>query len=128
MLDLEKTRIIEVFAKQTDAAKHINQDPSAICVALRYKRPIGGYVWMHLDDVDVTLVDAWTCAGNELPGAAQNIRGMRLQQINATTNAVIKTFASITDVVKTMKMSPATIKRYVASQHAYNGFLWKFVE
>ena len=128
MLDLEKTRIINVFTKQTDAAKHISQEPSVICMALRYNKPIGGYAWMRLDDVDADIVDVWASAGNEIPGPAPNIKGLRVQQIDSATDAVVNTFASLTDASKTMKMSPNTIKRYVASQTAYNGFLWKFVE
>jgi hypothetical protein len=126
MMDLDKTRIIKVFLLQKDAAEFVMQDPSAICTALRFKSPIANHVWMFLGDVDENILEEWT-RHNEIPETTGNKRGVKVQQVDMKTNKLVKTFASITDVVKEMQMSPNTIKQYITSQKPYKGFIWSFV-
>jgi hypothetical protein len=127
MMDIEKTCIIKVFLKQKDAAEYVNQVPSAICTALRFKSPIANHAWAFLGDVQADILEAWT-RDNEMPEALPNKRGLQVQQIDPVTNQIIKVFASITDVVKAMQMSPKTIKQCVVTKKPYKGYLWNFVE
>lgn len=126
MLNLEKDNIEKVFQLQKDAAEYIQQQTSVICTALKYSTKVGGYYWILWDDADQELKDKYL-ENNELPQKYKTARGEKVQQLDSKTGKVIKTFPSITDVAKEMKMSVKTIKKISMDNSIYKDFKWKII-
>ena len=127
MMDIAKTKIEHVFRLQKDAADHISQHSSAMCTAIKYKSILGGHAWVLWDDVDPEIVATYMLENGTLPDPVINKRGVHVQQLDPETNTVLKTFESITDVVKELKMSAKTIKKVSDNDTTYGGFKWKIV-
>ena len=126
MLNLEKNNIIKVFQLQKDAADYIQQQKSMICTAIKYSSKVGGYFWILWDNASQELKDNYL-KNNELPDKYKTTRGAKVQQIDIKTNEIVKTFASITDVAKEMKMSVKTIKNVSIDGSIHKGFKWKIL-
>lgn len=126
MLNLEKNNIEKVFQLQKDAAEYIQQQTSVICTAIKYSSKIGGYYWILWDDASQELKDKYL-EYNELPQKYKTARGAKVQQLDSKTGEIIKTFPSITDVAKEMKMSVKTIKKISLDNSIHKGFKWKII-
>ena len=55
MLNIDKTKIINVFKLAKEAAKSISQHPSAMCSAIKYVSPLNNYYWLRWENVNVSL-------------------------------------------------------------------------
>ena len=126
MLNLERNNIEKVFQLQKDAAEYIQQQTSVICTAIKYSSKIGGYYWILWDDASQELKDKYL-EDNELPQKYKTARGAKVQQLDSKTSEIIKTFSSITDVAKEMKMSVKTIKKISLDNSIHKGFKWKII-
>jgi phage anti-repressor protein len=120
MLNIDKTKVIKVFELAKDAAKEILQHPSAMCSAIKHSSPLNGHYWLRWENVDASLQDDFL-QSNILPNKKTNVRGIKIQQLHPTTNAVIKTFASYTDIQKELKISIKKIKELVENNETYHG-------
>ena len=120
MLNIDKTKIIKVFKLSKDAAKEILQHPSAMCSAIKHSSPLNNHYWLHWENVDVLLQDAFLQL-NILPDKQPNIRGIQIKQIHPITNEIVKLFVSYTDIQKELKISVKKIKELIESNEIYKG-------
>jgi hypothetical protein len=120
MLNIDKTKVIKVFELAKDAAKEILQHPSAMCSAIKHSSPLNGHYWLRWENVDASLQHDFL-QSNILPTKKANVRGIKIQQLHPTTNEVIKTFASYTDIQKELKISIKKIKELVETNETYQG-------
>jgi hypothetical protein len=120
MLNIDKTKIIKVFKLSKDAAKEILQHPSAMCSAIKHTSPLNNHYWMHWENVDVLLQDAFLQL-NILPAKQENIRGIKIKQLHPITNEIVKLFVSYTDIQKELKISVKKIKELIESNEIYKG-------
>jgi phage anti-repressor protein len=125
MVNLERTEILRLFPTQKDAAQHVSQEPSALCVAIKFTRQLSGYYWYMYEDLDQTMKDAYL-KNNNVPDVIKTSRGVKVLQINPETNAVEKEYKSIMDVCKECAMSPKKVKEIATCEGIYKGFKWKF--
>ena len=126
-LDEQKQTILKVFETQKDAACHISQHVSAMTNAIKYDRKLSGYYFAHwkfvCDDIrDVYLKD------HELPSTTRKARGVSVEQLHPETSEIIKTHASISDVVRDFRMSAKTVKSVVNEEKIYNGYRWRLAD
>jgi hypothetical protein len=120
MLNIDKTKVIKVFELAKDAAKEILQHPSAMCSAIKHSSPLNGHYWLRWENVDASLQDDFL-QSNILPNKKANVRGIKIQQLHPTTNEIIKTFASYTEIQKELKISIKKIKELVENNETYQG-------
>jgi hypothetical protein len=126
MMNLDKTKIIQVFLLQKEAAKYCNTHTSLISNAIRYGSSAAGYYWVCWDDLDNVLQDSYL-KDNNIPIIVKKTRGSLVQKINPQTNMVECEYPSITDATKEMKMSAKTIKRSSSEDIAIGGWKWKIL-
>ena len=103
-----------------DAAREILQHPSAMCCAIKFLTVLDNHYWMHWDNVDISLQNAYLQLNN-LPIKNPNIRGIKIKQLHPITNNVIKVFDSYTDIQKELKISIKKIKELLENNETYKG-------
>lgn len=124
-LNEEKTRIINVYASQTEAASHIKCAPCSLTIALTNNTACAKTYWRMYDDCDDALKNTF----EGLLPVAQNPKtcNKRVQQIDPKTKEVIETFESKQDVCSKLCVCQKTIAKYSASGNIYKGYIWKIV-
>jgi len=120
MLNLDKTKIVKVYALSKDAAADILQHPSAICSAIKYGSALNNHYWVHLKDLSDELKEEYE-KDNPIPEKTPNIKGIKINVFNVKTNTLIKTFNSYVDINNELNISTKTIKKYMATDEPYNG-------
>jgi hypothetical protein len=109
MLNLDKTKVIQVFRLAKDAAKEILQHPSAMSTAIKHSVPLNNHYWMRWQYVDPSLKRQFL-QSSTLPNKESNPRGIKINVLKSDTNELVKTFGSFTEVQKEMKISIKTVK------------------
>ena len=120
MLNLDKTKIVKVYALSKAAAADILQHPSAICSAIKYGSVLNNHYWVHLKDLPESFNEDYK-KDNPVPEKTQNIKGIKINVFNVKTNTLIKTFNSYVDINNELNISTKTIKKYMAIDEPYNG-------
>lgn len=120
MLNIDKTKIINVFKMAKEAAKSISQHPSAMCSAIKYTSPLNNHYWFLWENVSASLRNDFL-KSNILPVIAKNIRGIKIELLHPNSNEVVKTFDSYTDVQKELKISIKKIKELIENNESYKG-------
>lgn len=120
MLNIDKTKIINVFQLAKEAAKSVSQHPSAMCCAIKYASPLNNHYWLRWEDVSVSLRNEFL-ETNTLQDRPNNIRGMKIELLHPNSNEVVKTFNSYTDVQKELRISIRKIKELIENNEIYKG-------
>ena len=126
MLNIDKTKIINVFQMAKEAAKSVSQHPSAMCTAIKYVSPLNNHYWLLWENVSVSLQNDFL-ESNILPVRHNNIRGIKIKLLHPTSNKVVRTFDSYTDVQKELKISVRKVKELIENNELYKGkYRFKF--
>jgi len=127
MLNKEKTQINNVFPSQAEAAKitGINRKQT-INEAIKKDKLVHNHFFCFYEDCSEDLKNEYLSRA-KLPNVALS-KGTRVHQIDINTRKVIKTFESISEVLKEFYMSRAVLKRSCINQEAHKGFMWQFDE
>jgi len=126
MLNMDKSKVVNVFGNQKMAAENVNQHHSAMSHAIKYNVALSGHFWRMWDELDNDLKIDYE-DNTELPVRLPLKRGVQVQQIDPDTNVIVNIFNSISDVCKLFKISPKTLKEKAAEKIAHNGFMWNIV-
>ena len=126
MLNMDKTKVINVFGNQKMAAEHLSQHHSAMSHAIKYNVVLSGHYWRMWDELDTELTVEYE-DNSELPVRLPLKRGVQVQQIDPDTNLIVNIFNSISDVCKEFKISPKTLKEKAAEKIAHNGYKWNII-
>ena len=122
MLNLNKDTVLDVYMNQKEAADAVNQCSSAICVAVKYNKLVSEHFWALWDNLNVEMQNNYLL-NNILPTKENTCsKAVRIEQIDPTTNARVKIFATIVEVCKELNIAPKTIKKYAANGETYKGF------
>ena len=128
MIDIKKTKIMEVYASQKDAAMSRNLAGfSTISRAIKEDRVSSGHYWNFFDKCSQEMRDEYL-ATRTLPEPYIKINGTSVIQINPATNEPLKTYKSITDVLKKFQMSRSSLTRASENNEIHNGFKWQIVQ
>lgn len=124
MLDLDRTRILQLFSTQREAARSVSQHASAISSAIKYATPLSGACWCMLAELDTEMVNAFK-RENNVPVTQR--RGVKVQSLDPETGAVLKEYPSIMIACKECVVSPKSIKTAAMRGAVHNGVKWKMV-
>jgi hypothetical protein len=128
MIDIKKTKIMEVYASQKDAAMSRNLAGfSTISRAIKEDRVSSGHYWSFFDKCSQEMRDEYLST-RTLPEPYIKVNGTSVIQINPSTNEHIKTYKSITDVLKKFQMSRGSLTRASENNEIHNGFKWQIVQ
>lgn len=125
-LNREKTKIINVFPSQNDAAKTLKVASCSITSGISKQRPSAGFYWMMYDDCSEQLKSTFT---DELPASAPASPSSKIvERLNPETNEVIEKYACIQDICLKYKTSHKTINKVCGSGDIFKGFKWRFAQ
>jgi len=128
MIDIKKNKIMEVFPSQKDAAMSRNLSGfSTISRAIKEDRVSSGHYWNYFEKCSQDMRDEYLKT-NRLPEHHVKSNGVTVIQINPLTDENIKTYKSITEVLKIFQMSRASLNKVSDSNEIHNGFKWKIVK
>ena len=128
MIDIKKTKIMEVFPSQKEAAMSRNLAGfSTISRAIKEDRISSGHYWNIFEKCSQEMRDEYLKT-NVLPEQHIKANGVTVIQINPMTNENIKTFKSITEVLKKFQMSRASLNKASDNDEIHNGFKWKVMK
>jgi very-short-patch-repair endonuclease len=128
MIDIKKTKILEVFPSQKEAAMSRNLAGfSTISRAIKEERVSSGHYWNIFDRCSQEMRDEYLKT-NVLPEYHVKANGITVIQINPMTNENMKTYKSITEVLKNFQMSRITLNKVSDNNEIHNGFKWKIVK
>jgi very-short-patch-repair endonuclease len=127
MIDIKKTKIMEVFASQRDAAESRNLAGfSTISRAIKQSSISSGHYWNFFDKCSQEMQDEFL-SNNSLPDRFIKKNSKYVIQIDPITNKEIQQFASITDVTLKFQMSHTTLKKVSISNEIHKGYKWKII-
>jgi len=128
MIDIKKTKIMEVFPSQKEAAMSRNLAGfSTISRAIKEDRISSGHYWNIFEKCSQEMRDEYLKT-NVLPEYHVKANGVTVIQINPMTNENIKTHKSITEVLKKFQMSRASLNKASDNDEIHNGFKWKVMK
>ena len=127
MLNMEKTKIIEVFPDHKSAAANRKFKSGApITKAVNCGTQSGGHYFQMWFDCSNELKDEYLSRA-KLPDKLITSCSIPIEKCNALNNKVIKTYSSITDVIKEYQLSRASLKKAIEFEYVLHGFRWKYV-
>lgn len=127
MLNMEKTKIIEVFPDHKSAAANRKFKSGApITRAVNCGTQSGGHYFQMWFDCSPELKEEYLSRA-ELPDKLITSCSIPIEKRNALTNKVIKTYSSITDVIKEHQLSRMSLKKAIEFEYVLHGFRWKYV-
>jgi len=127
MIDIKKTKIMEVFASQRDAAQSRNLAGfSTISRAIKNSSISSGHYWNFFDKCSQEMQDEFL-SKNSLPDKHIKTNSKYVIQIDPITNKEIQKFGSITDVTLKFQMSHITLNKVSISNEIHKGYKWKII-
>jgi prophage antirepressor-like protein len=125
MIDIKKTKILEVYPSQKEAAMSRNLAGfSTISRAIKKNGISSGHYWKVFDHCSEEMKNAYLMT-NKLPEPHIKANGTSVIQINPINGEEIKVFKSITEVLKKFQMSRASLNKASDTGETHNGFKWK---
>ena len=127
MLNMEKNKIIEVFPDHKSAAANRKFKSGApITRAVNCGTQSGGHYFQMWFDCSPELKEEYLSRA-QLPDKLITSCSIPIEKRNALTNKVIKTYSSITDVIKEHQLSRISLKKAIEFEYVLHGFRWKYV-
>lgn len=124
MIDIKKTKIIQLFSTQKDAVEARNMKSRSFTRAIQQQSISSGHYWNFFDNCSEEMKLEYL-KNNKLPEKYIANIGKKVEQIDPKTNTVIKIYNSNRDIVKNFQMSTLTLQKCLKSGEIYNGYIWK---
>jgi prophage antirepressor-like protein len=125
MIDIKKTKILQVFTTQKEAAEARNMRTNGFSRAIKEGTQSSGHYWNYFENCSEEMKEEYLNT-NQLPEKFAPVIGKRIQQIDPRTNAVLKTYPSKREVLKLFQISNVTLDRLVQTDEIYKGYKWKY--
>jgi prophage antirepressor-like protein len=126
MIDIQKTKILQVFANQKDAVEARNLKSRSFTRAIQQESISSGHYWKFWEDCTEEMKTEYL-QHNKLPEKYKKQSGKRVIQIDPKTNEELKTYDSQRDVIKLFQMSSTTLKNISKNGSIHNGYKWKII-
>jgi prophage antirepressor-like protein len=127
MLALDKSHIVKVFADMKAAAEDRQfKGMAAISTAMKNGTKSGGHYFCPWYECDEALKSEYLTRC-QLPEERVRSNGMMIEQVHALTGNVLKRFASVQSVQKTMRIARASLKRALYEGSILKGYKWREV-
>ena len=128
MIDIKKTKILEVYPSQKEAAMSRNLAGfSTISRAIKKSGISSGHYWNVFNKCSQEMKDEYL-KHNVLPEQHTKANGVKVLQISPITNEEMKQFDSITEVLKKFQMSRITLNNASDNDEIHKGFKWKIIK
>lgn len=127
MLNLDKNKIENVFCDQKAAAEDRKFTSSAsISNSIKRKSISSGHYFMMWYDCESKLQDEYL-QNNSLPQKRIAVNGKQIEQLHPITEAIIKSYTSIEDVIKQFRISRQTLKSACNFNIVSKGYKWRAI-
>jgi prophage antirepressor-like protein len=129
-LSLDKTIVVAVHNDQVTAATSVGLASStSITNALRFERSAAKHLWVWYDDLDSEMRAAWEQSSPSLENGARNSSrpSHRIQQLDPSTEAVIKTFPTMSHACHELQASHKMLHLASNKKTVYKGYRWNVV-
>lgn len=125
MLDLDKTKIVQVFADQKAAAAARNfKSGAAISKAVRQESMSSGHYFKLWRECDQTLQEAYL-TDHDLP--SPRVKRKSRQIVSTNPQGATKTYVSVDSVLKEFHVSRLTLFNAIENDTELKGHRWKFL-
>ena len=125
MLNLDKTRVENVFPDILTATTNRQfKSDSAISKAIHKQTKSGGHYFMMWDDCEEELQEEYL-SHDKLPEKPIRSNSVQINQLNAITGEIIKTYKCTEDVIKEFRISRKSLKNAIESNYVCKGFKWE---
>lgn len=126
MIDIKKTKILEVFPSQKDALEARDMKSNSFTRAIQQQSISSGHYWQFFNNCSNEMKEEYL-KNNKLPEKFKPKYNKVVQQIDPKTKEVIKVYNSNRDVIKRFQMSSTTLKNISQSGEIHNGYIWKII-
>ena len=126
MIDIKKTKIMDVFANQKDAVNARNMKSRSFTRAIQEESISSGHYWKFFEDCSEEMKNEYL-KNNILPEKYKASSGKKVIQIDPKTNEQLKIYDSQREVIKLFQMSVNTLKNISESGIIHNGYKWKII-
>jgi len=127
MIDIKKTKIMDVFANQKDAVNARNMKSRSFTRAIQEESISSGHYWKFFEDCSEEMKNEYL-KNNVLPEKYKTSSGKKVIQIDPKTNEELKIYDSQREVIKLFQMSANTLKNISESGVIHNGYKWKIMK
>ncbi len=127
MIDIKKTKILNVFSTQKEACAERNMKANGFTRAIKQYSISSGHYWKFFEDCPIEMQNEYLLH-NKLPEKYVSSYSKTVSQICAKTNKIINTYNSKNEVVNKFQMSMLTLKNCSNNGNIYNGYRWKINE
>jgi hypothetical protein len=124
MIDIKKTKILEVYSTQKDAVDARNMNTNGFSRAIKNGSISSGHYWNYFNACSEEMKTAYL-ATKTLPEKHIFIRSKQIQQIEPRTGTILKTYGSKREIGKLFQMSQLTLNKHLISGEVYNGYIWQ---
>jgi len=122
-LNLDRTKVLNVFSKQKDVAQAVGEGTSTISNAVKYGNCVKGYFYAPWDTLSETIQKQFLLH-NSLPNERRVERGICIEKLDEDKN-VIESFRSAIQVQLKYNITAKTLHKYTTNGEMYKGFYWR---
>jgi len=126
MIDINKTKILEVFSSQKQATEARKMKARSFTRAIKQQSISSGHYWNFFDDCSEEMKIEYLSRA-KLPEKFVTSSGKKVAQIDPKSNKVIQLFNSQRDVVVKFQMSIQSLKKYCELGTIHNGYKWNYL-
>ena len=127
MIDIKKTKILNVFSTQKEAVASRNLKSNSFTRAISQYSISSGHYWKYFDDCPIEMRNEYLLH-NKLPEKYVSVISKTVSQICPRTNEIIKTYNSKNEVINKFQMSMLTLSKFSENGNIHNGYRWKINE
>ena len=127
MIDIKKTKILNVFSTQKEAVASRNLKSNSFTRAISQYSISSGHYWKYFDDCPIEMQNEYLLH-NKLPEKYVSVKSKTVSQICPRTNEIIKTYNSKNEVINKFQMSMLTLSKFSENGNIHNGYRWKINE
>jgi prophage antirepressor-like protein len=124
MIDIKRTRILEVYATQKDAIEARNMKCNSFTRAIQQQSVSSGHYWNFFEDCPEEWKNEYL-KNHKLPERFVNAVGKKVEQIDPKTMKVLKVYNSNRDVIKLYQMSANKLRECFETGEIHNGYIWQ---
>jgi len=127
MIDIKKTKILNVFSTQKEAVASRNLKSNSFTRAISQYSISSGHYWKYFDECPIEMQNEYLLH-NKLPEKYVSVISKTVSQICPRTNEIIKTYNSKNEVINKFQMSMLTLSKFSENGNIHNGYRWKINE
>ena len=127
MIDIKRTKIMEVFQNQKAAVEARNIKCNSFTRAINEKSISSGHYWNYFDDCSEEMKAEYLSRA-VLPEKFHTKCGKSVQQIDPKTGNIIEVFHSNREVIKKFQISSITLRKINGTDIIHNGYKWRVIE